>query len=96
MSFVLSANRLIDGSVVYLAEDDNWTDRIADAKRLNTPDEQDRAKTVGVDAENACQVVGADLIPLSCDEPTITPARLRELIRAVGPTVRPDLARQSS
>ncbi len=100
MSFVLSANRLLDGQVIYLTDDGTWTEHFERAKRLITDEEQERALTLGAVAESACELVAADLVPLSDDQPKtrfarLRPARLREVIRAVGPTVRPDLARQT-
>ena len=93
MSFVLVANRLLDGSVVYLAEDDTWTEAIGSAKRLDSEEEKRLAEATGNEAVNACHVIGAELVALAetCSE--LKPARLRETIRAIGPTVRPDLAR---
>ena len=96
MSFVLSANRLLDGHVIYLADDGTWTERIERAKRLTTDEEQKSALTFGVAAESSCEIVAADLVPLLDDRQQPTPTRLKEIIRAVGPTVRPDLARQTS
>ena len=100
MSFVLSANRLLDGHVIYLTDDGTWSEYIEHAKFLSSDEDQESALALGAVAEDACEIVAADLVPLSEDQPKtrfarIRPARLREVIRAEGPTVRPDLARQT-
>jgi hypothetical protein len=80
---ILTANRLADGAVVYLGKGNLWTRAIEDAARL------DAEAAPAALAEAKAQVglfVGAYLI--EADEAGIVSReRLRETIRAKGPTV---------
>ncbi len=93
MVSVLTANRLRDGHVVYLTEDSAWSESISAAKRLLSDEEKARAEHQGEESVKAQQVVGAELILLTEKDEQNTPDKLRERIRAIGPTVRPDLSR---
>ena len=79
---VLTANRLGDGVVVYLAADGSWSHQLADAARL-----EDDSAAGALAAANAAphQLVGAYLLEADVAGP-IGRDRLRELIRASGPT----------
>ena len=86
---VITANRLRDGAVVYLAADGAWSPALAGA-RLFGPGEADGV----VAAADPCRVVGAYAIPVLVTGGVVRPARWREIIRAAGPTVRPELNRR--
>jgi hypothetical protein len=80
---VLTANRLSDGAVVYLANHGGWTRDFADAARLD-PD-----AAAGALAQAQAQprvLVGAYLVELD-GEAVERRERLREAIRAKGPSV---------
>ena len=80
---VLTANRLVDGVVVYLANDGGWTHVFADAARL-APDAA--ADALGQAQGQARVLVGPYLVEV--DGQTVEPReRLRETIRAKGPSV---------
>ncbi len=96
MTFVLVANRLLDGSVVYLTQDNTWSEVIDHAKRLESEDEKVKAEAMGEEAVDDCQIIGPECISITEDQSKNIPARRRETIRAIGPTVRPDLARAIS
>lgn len=91
---VLTANRLVDGDVAYLATSGAWVDYIEDA-RLFEGEESTEAETIGVTDEAGLKIVGAYLIDVS-NEAGIAPISLREKIRAKGPTVRLDLGKQAA
>ena len=84
MRSVLTANRLVDGAVVFLDPHDRWSARFADARRLADDGEESAALARGQAAVAACEVVEPYLVALGEDG---KPAHLRERIRADGPTV---------
>ncbi|MFZ1414489.1 MAG: DUF2849 domain-containing protein [Defluviicoccus sp.] len=83
---ILTANRLRDGIVVFLARDGGWSERIGDSRVAD--DETSRAELVaaGERAVAARAVVGPYLIEVSVSGGHIRAVRLRERIRAEGPT----------
>ncbi len=85
MPYVLSANRLHDGSVVYLTPSDHWSERFDDAKILSDTD-LDQADRIGRLAEEQNLIVARYAVELASTPPA-HPARLRERIRSHGPTV---------
>ena len=88
---ILTANRLRDGAVVYLGRDGNWSSEIATARFAHNDEEEQALKDAGAAAAKANLVVDVQVIDTAVSDKR--PLRLRELIRATGPTVRPDLAR---
>ena len=93
MAQVLTANRLSDGEVVYLAADGAWVERIEGAQVLATDDEGTKALATGAEAERTQKVVHAYLFDIT---PAQKPVKMREIIRAAGPTVRRDLGKQAT
>lgn len=90
---IITANRLSDGVVVYLDDDGGWTDRVGRARVLEGDEALQSAIAAGKAAESAQFVVDAYPIDVARDGPDLRPLRLREQIRAAGPTVREDLLR---
>lgn len=84
-----TANRLGDGAVVFLDGSFGWTDRFSDARLFSTDAEMDDLTLIVARAEATGQVVGAYPIDVDFDHEIglAIPARLRERIRAFGPTV---------
>lgn len=85
MTYVLSANRLLDGNVVYLSDDQSWSPQFSQARRL-TDDDLEHARGVGKSAEDGNLIVDSYPVELTEDQ-VQQPARLRERIRSFGPTV---------
>lgn len=89
----ITANRLADGAVVYLAPDGAWAEDLADAAGF-PPDcaeaalEKARARLT--------EIAAAYLIDIGADGAPAGREAFRERIRRVGPTVRPDLGRQEN
>ena len=79
---VLTANRLADGAVLYLA-DSGWTTRLEAAVRLD--EEAAPAALLRAEAQGTI-VVGPYLVDADAAG-VIGRERLRETIRAAGPTV---------
>ena len=92
MPQILTANRLDDGEVVYLAGDGSWVESLSGAQVLVTPAEGEAALAKGADAERNLHVVHAYLFDIT---PHQKPVKMREIIRAAGPTVRQDLGKQA-
>lgn len=87
---VFTANRLLDGHIVWLGKDDTWHPSIAHARMFD-------ADTYTTTFEQLQDRAGDDRIvglyevavrPASPPEPT----SVRERIRAFGPTVHPEFA----
>jgi len=83
MPSVITANRLTDGVVVYLAPGGAWTEDIEEANRAETDDD---VKALEAEAEAAVReriVVGVYPMPIALkDDGTVDPISVRERIRA--------------
>ena len=92
---VFTANRVTDGVVVYLDEDDGWTESLVQVSVI-ADDEMLAAKTVAAEAAAvAAVVVDPYAIEVTEEAGEIRPVRYRERIRAFGPPVHPQFAKQS-
>lgn len=88
---IVSANRLSDGRVVFRVASDGaggWSPYLADALCLDTAEAADALAATQAQAQ--APVVGVHGVALGEDG---LPVLLRERIRILGPTVRPDLAK---
>ena len=94
MPQALTANRLHDGEVVYLAADGSWIERLGQAQVLSSKAEGEAALAKGIQAERELKVVNAYLLDLISPDAS-KPQKMREVIRAAGPTVRRDLGKQA-
>ena len=95
MPQVLTANRLHDGEVVYLAADGVWVEDLDAAAILATKAEGEAALATGLHAEENQQIVHAYLFDVVDTAAPLRPVKKREIIRAAGPTVRTDLGKQA-
>ena len=95
MPQVLTANRLTDGEVVYLDAAGRWVEDLGEAQLLATPAEGEAALGKGIEAEHARKVVHAYLFDVAGQGHALKPVKMREIIRAAGPTVRRDLGKQA-
>lgn len=92
---VVTANRLRDGRVVYLDDGGGWSEQLAEA-RVAHLEEQGAALLARAErAVAARQVVEPYLIDVGASDGMLRPIRYRESIRALGPSVRPDLGKQA-
>lgn len=90
---VITANRLNDGLVVFLAEDGCWADSILDAHVLTDEQELENRLAMANAAEQALIVVGPYEIEVTeTEKGDIRPVRYRERIRAYGPSTHADFA----
>lgn len=83
---IITANRLVDGAVVYQTADGTWSTNIDDSETLDEGDAAKAALTRAEEAEVACEVIAPYSIDVRVHGRRITPKRFREEIRAFGPT----------
>ena len=93
---VISANRLGNGIVVYLTADGGWTEQLAGAGVIDGEKQGEAALNVANGAVESCIVVDPYLIDVEDHGGVPRPTRYRELIRALGPTVRLDIGKQAA
>ncbi len=91
----LKANRLIDGEAVWLTEAGGWSDRVSAARTEADAEGHATLEQIGVQATADSIVVNAELIDVEIRDGAPVPTKLKERIRALGPTVRLDLGKQS-
>lgn len=92
---VISANRLSDGLVVYLASDDSWSEWIARSEIATDEAAADALLARAKWAEENRIVVDPYLVHVAEYDGEVRPTKYREFIRATGPSVRPDLSKQN-
>ncbi len=94
-SKIVTANRLGDGLVVYL-NGAGWSERIDDARVAGDDAAASRLLAQAEGPGQAIRVVDPYLIEVTGEGAVPRPVRHREVIRALGPTVRPDLGKQAA
>jgi len=92
---VISANRLSDGIVVYLTADNSWSELISGSVIAKDEAAADALLREAKQAEANRRVVDPYLIDVAEVDGEVRPIKYREFIRATGPSVRPDLSKQS-
>jgi hypothetical protein len=85
---VLTANRLDNGRVVFLAEDGRWVSLLGEARIAHDPAAASELEVLGAADEQACRVVGCYLIPVAQRDGRVEATSARERIRAQGPSVQ--------
>jgi hypothetical protein len=84
---ILTANRLSDGISVWYDVDGRWSESIARAEIARNPDEVARLEAIGKQAFTDNLVLDVNMIDVEETDGFIRPLRLRERIRAEGPTI---------
>jgi hypothetical protein len=82
MPSVVTANRLIDGIVVYLASDGGWTEEIGQARLAATEDEVKALEEAAARDVAARKVVAVYPMDVAVRDGTVDPLSVRERIRA--------------
>lgn len=88
---VLTANRLGDGTIVYLDFEGAWSETIAEAVVAHSPDEVRALEDRGAYDSAHNLVVEPYLIEVREADGRIEPIRYRERVRAGGPTILDDV-----
>ena len=92
----VTANRLLDGEVVYLTIDNSWTEAFGEAEIADGPEAAEALLARAVPDGFEKQVLEPYLFEAVEDEAVgFRPVSVREIIRAKGPTVRLDLGKQA-
>ena len=84
---VLTANRLTDGIAVWYDRDGKWNEWIGRSVVANTKEEAEALEAIGKKAYANNEVLDVNLVEVEEIEGQIRPLRLRERIRAEGPTI---------
>lgn len=84
---VLTANRLTDGIAVWYDREGKWNEWIGRSTVANTREEADALEAIGKKAYANNEVLDVNLVEVEEIEGQIRPLRLRERIRAEGPTI---------
>ncbi|MFO1188897.1 MAG: DUF2849 domain-containing protein [Alphaproteobacteria bacterium] len=93
---VLTAYDLLDGDVIFLGAD-GWSRDIRGAQVATTPDETARLAAIGMKAKAAALVADPYLVDVTVPRAGAPePLHFREVLRTRGPSVRPDLGKQSA
>ena len=82
MPNVVTANRLTDGIVVYLAPDGGWIEDIAHARFAASEDETQVLERIGEQAVKDRIVVAMYAMPVEIKDGAVDPLSVREKIRA--------------
>ena len=91
---MLTANRLVDGDVLYWKGGD-WVLALKDGEVFAAPRDADAALAAAQRYVTANVVVNPYLFEVRVKADGIHPVKEREIIRAAGPTVRADLGKQA-
>ena len=93
---VLTANRLRDGAVVYLTGSGTWSEWIAESRIAGDAVASATLLADGLDAADGQVADSPYLIDVAMDGGDPRPLRHRERLRAMGPSVHPDLGKQAA
>lgn len=92
---ILTANRLTDGEAVWFSSGQRWAETIDGSEIAADKAGEERLEAIGKAALENNEVVDVNLIDVQLVDGEILPTRLREQIRAAGPTNRSDLGKQA-
>ncbi|MBD8892222.1 DUF2849 domain-containing protein [Roseibium litorale] len=92
---IVTANRLIDGEVVWLGAGNAWVGQVSEALVLDGKDDVAAALAAGLASAERREVVDVYEVDVTEEDGKLVPVRLREKIRAKGPTTHPDLGKQA-
>ncbi|WP_246329353.1 DUF2849 domain-containing protein [Chthonobacter rhizosphaerae] len=90
MPQIVTANSLIEGDVVFRTADGGWVRDIDAAGVLADKAAAEAAHAAALQDVKAAKVVDVALIDVTAEAGKVVPVKLRERIRAFGPTVKSD------
>ena len=92
---ILTANRLRTGDVLYWRAG-GWVERLAGAELFADSATADAALTAAQGFVTLNHVVSPYLFEVRRDKDGLRPVKEREIIRSLGPSVRPDTGKQAA
>ncbi|NVK35237.1 MAG: DUF2849 domain-containing protein [Rhodobacteraceae bacterium] len=92
---VITANRLLDGEVVWLGDNGHWSETLQGAKVLESAEDVAEHMAIAKQAIADRFVVEAYEMAVKHEDGKLVPVRYREVIRAAGPTILPGLGKQA-
>lgn len=92
---MISGNEIWSGAVVFLKRDGGWTAEASEAALSDSPEDSESLLTLGEAATARGEVELVHRADAAAGEAGPFPTRNREIIRALGPTVRRDLGYQA-
>lgn len=92
----ITANRLRDGEVIFLAPGPGWVERLDDAALFEDAAVEAALAAAKALAEGEQFAVDVYAFDLRVADGQRVPVKTRERIRALGPTVRIDLGKQAA
>ena len=84
---ILTANRLSDGIAVWMTAAREWSESILHSTIARDEEAEATLSAIGSAAITANEVIDVNLIDVDLVDGVIVPRRLRERIRAGGPTI---------
>ena len=84
---MITANRLADGTVVFLASGGRWVERFEQGRVANNEAEAAALQQIAEAAVTCAEVVAPYLIDVGEIDGRLQPSRYRERIRAEGPSI---------
>lgn len=92
--FVLTANHLVEGHVVFLDDNGIWVSDVNRAALAETPAQKAEFDRKSEAAKAATLIVEPYLIEVTIEAGAVRPVKNRERVRTLGPSVRVDLGYQ--
>ena len=96
MAQIVTASRLADGTVVFLDAGGGWTERLDGAAVFADKTAAATGLDAGKAAEAASLVLDVYAVDVTVGAGDIVPVKLREAIRARGPTIIPAFTKPGS
>ena len=84
---MITANRLSDGAVVFLASAGRWVEQFTNGRVANNEAEAAALQQIAEAAVTCAEVVAPYLIEVGESDGRLQPSRYRERIRAEGPSI---------
>lgn len=92
----ITANRLRDGTVVFLGANSGWVEQLAEAALFEGAEADAALAAAKAQAERDQFGVDVYAFDVTVTDGERLPVKTRERIRALGPTVRTDLGKQAA
>lgn len=92
---ILTANRLLDGEVVWLGSKNTWVSDVNFASILESDEELEMALSFAEIAVSDRQIIEPYAVDVENTNGNIEPKSVKEKIRTKGPTTRLDLGKQA-